>query len=94
MLDAHDPAAALDVGLVRGADDVVVRVDFGADAPIRGGICMTMLEQPTVDGAPAEEDALDGYSAVVVAVTRSLVRRWSTFGSRMARVAPAAAVRR
>ncbi len=37
VLDAHDPESPLEVAVVRGADDLVVRVEFGADAPSEEG---------------------------------------------------------
>jgi serine protease Do len=37
VLDAHDPSVPLEVAVVRGADDLVVRVEFGADAPAEEG---------------------------------------------------------
>ncbi len=37
VLDAHDASGPLEVGVVRGADDIVVRVEFGADAPAEEG---------------------------------------------------------
>jgi S1-C subfamily serine protease len=37
VLDGHDPDQSLEVGVVRGAEDLVVAVSFGADAPTEEG---------------------------------------------------------